>query len=86
MQLLLTVNVASEGATVYVASHDSERGGVGDSLSQWSGNNQYQLGNIFMLAYPYGTPTILSSYKYANKDDGPPSGGKHLPFMMSCAI
>jgi hypothetical protein len=28
-----------------------------------------------MLAYPYGTPTILSSYDYANRDDGGPNNG-----------
>lgn len=78
----LIVNVGSDSATVYIASHDSERGGVGDSLSQWSGNNQYILSSVFMLAYPYGTPTVLSSYKYSNKDDGPPNGGEYDKYLL----
>jgi hypothetical protein len=28
-----------------------------------------------MLAYPYGTPTVLSSYKFNSVDDGAPNNG-----------
>ncbi|KAI0339158.1 glycoside hydrolase family 13 protein [Trametopsis cervina] len=67
--------VPSDSATVFVATHDSERGGTGGSLNYKSANNAYTLANVFLLAYPYGTPTILSSYSFDNGDDGAPNGG-----------
>jgi hypothetical protein len=67
--------VASESATVFVATHDSERGNTGGSLNYKSPNNAYTLANIFNLAYPYGTPTVLSSYDFNNGDQGAPNGG-----------
>jgi hypothetical protein len=69
-------NVASGNAAVFVATHDSERNdGVGQSLMANSPNAGFSLGSIFLLAYPYGTPTILSSYSFASTDDGAPNGG-----------
>ncbi|CAE6470950.1 unnamed protein product [Rhizoctonia solani] len=64
--------VASSGANVFVANHDTERDG--SSLSYKSGST-YTLAQVFMLAYPYGTPTVLSSYTFSDKDAGSPSNG-----------
>ena len=55
------------------ANHDTERNG--NSLNSNSPNNIYVLATIFSLAYPYGTPTVLSSYTYSSTDDGAPNGG-----------
>jgi hypothetical protein len=67
--------VHTGSATVFVASHDSERGDVGGSLTPSQGA-VYSMANVFMLAYPYGTPTILSSYQFKSRDDGAPNAGK----------
>jgi hypothetical protein len=40
-----------------------------------SPHNGYTLASVFQLAYPHGTPTVLSSYAYKTRDDGPPNGG-----------
>ncbi|KAB5588411.1 Glycoside hydrolase family 13 protein [Ceratobasidium theobromae] len=64
--------IASSGANVFVANHDTERNGA--SLTYKSGTI-YTLAHVFMLAYPYGTPTVLSSYTFSNNDDGSPSSG-----------
>ncbi|CAE6445915.1 unnamed protein product [Rhizoctonia solani] len=64
--------IASSGANVFVADHDTERGGT--SLSYKSGSI-YTLAHVFMLAYPYGTPTVLSSYTFSDNDAGSPSNG-----------
>ncbi|KDN35965.1 hypothetical protein RSAG8_11176, partial [Rhizoctonia solani AG-8 WAC10335] len=64
--------VASSGANAFVANHDTERDG--SSLSYKSGST-YTLAHVFMLAYPYGTPTVLSSYTFSDKDAGSPSNG-----------
>ncbi|TRM56873.1 glycoside hydrolase superfamily [Schizophyllum amplum] len=65
--------VAGSSANVFVANHDTERGG--DSLNYNSPNNAYITAMIFSLAHPYGTPSILSSYEFSNSDDGAPNGG-----------
>ncbi|CAE6475378.1 unnamed protein product [Rhizoctonia solani] len=64
--------IASSGANVFVANHDTERNGA--SLNYKSGI-LYTLAHIFMLAHPYGTPTVLSSYTFSDFDAGSPSNG-----------
>jgi hypothetical protein len=61
-------------ANVFVATQDSERGDVGGSLLP-SQTAWYTMANVFMLAYPFGTPTVLSSYQFKGHDDGAPNGG-----------
>ncbi|KAG8691135.1 hypothetical protein FRC11_006555, partial [Ceratobasidium sp. 423] len=64
--------VDPRGANVFVANHDTERND--QSLSYQSGSI-YTLAHIFMLAYPYGTPSVLSSYSFSNYDTGAPVNG-----------
>ncbi|EKM53320.1 glycoside hydrolase family 13 protein [Phanerochaete carnosa HHB-10118-sp] len=66
--------VPGTSANVFVANHDTERGG--DSLNANSPSNTYVTAMIFSLAHPYGTPTILSSYSgFTDYDAGAPNGG-----------
>lgn len=72
-------SVQSSGASVHVATHDSERGR--SSLGQLESGSTfesgaYALAHTFMLTYPYGsTPTVLSSYAIDNGDVGAPNNG-----------
>ncbi|MCA6095267.1 alpha-amylase family protein [Streptomyces sp. SCA3-4] len=59
-------------ASVFVDNHDTERGG--DTLSYKDGAS-YTLANVFMLAWPYGSPDVHSGYEFTDRDAGPPSGG-----------
>ncbi|OEJ31748.1 carbohydrate-binding module family 20 domain-containing protein [Streptomyces subrutilus] len=59
-------------SAVFVDNHDTERGG--DTLSYKDGAN-YTLANVFMLAWPYGSPDVHSGYEWTDKDAGPPNGG-----------
>ncbi|GAA0462040.1 carbohydrate-binding module family 20 domain-containing protein [Streptomyces stramineus] len=59
-------------ASVFVDNHDTERGG--DTLSYKSGA-AYTLANVFMLAWPYGSPDVNSGYEFTDRDAGPPGGG-----------
>ncbi|PPR00074.1 hypothetical protein CVT24_008976 [Panaeolus cyanescens] len=65
--------VSGPGANVFVDNHDTERNGA--SLSYKSSNNAYVLATVFKLAYPYGAPTILSSFSFSDHDAGAPNGG-----------
>ncbi|MET9426953.1 carbohydrate-binding module family 20 domain-containing protein [Streptomyces sp. NPDC003036] len=60
-------------SAVFVDNHDTER--VGDTLSYKSGS-AYTLANVFMLAWPYGSPDVHSGYEWTDKDAGPPAGGQ----------
>ncbi|MFD4247126.1 carbohydrate-binding module family 20 domain-containing protein [Streptomyces sp. NPDC058525] len=59
-------------SAVFVDNHDTERGG--DTLSYKDGAH-YTLANVFMLAWPYGSPDVHSGYEWTDKDAGPPNGG-----------
>ncbi|KAH7107914.1 glycoside hydrolase [Auriculariales sp. MPI-PUGE-AT-0066] len=63
--------IASSQANVFVTNHDTERNLI--SLTYKSPSNTYVLATIFSLAYPYGTPSILSSYEFSNNDAGAPN-------------
>ncbi|MFZ4271836.1 carbohydrate-binding module family 20 domain-containing protein [Streptomyces arboris] len=60
-------------SAVFVDNHDTERGG--DTLSYKNGS-AYTLANVFMLAWPYGSPDVHSGYEFSNHDAGPPNGGQ----------
>jgi alpha-amylase len=64
--------MASGQSAVFVDNHDTERGG--DTLNYKNGAD-YTLANVFMLAWPYGSPDINSGYEWTDKDAGPPNGG-----------
>lgn len=64
----------STEAIVFVDNHDNQRGhGGGGGVLTHKDGRLYELANIFMLAWPYGYPRIMSSYTFTNPDAGPPS-------------
>ncbi|MEU9028271.1 carbohydrate-binding module family 20 domain-containing protein [Streptomyces sp. NPDC048383] len=65
-------HMPSAQAGAFVDNHDTERGG--DTLSHKDGSS-YTLANVFMLAWPYGSPDVHSGYEWSDKDAGPPNGG-----------
>ncbi|MFD8998202.1 alpha-amylase [Streptomyces abikoensis] len=62
----------SDRASVFVDNHDTERNG--DTLTYKDGAN-YTLAQVFMLAWPYGSPDVHSGYEFTDRDAGPPRGG-----------
>jgi alpha-amylase len=64
----------SDKAIVFIDNHDKQRGhaGGGNYLTYKNGR-LYDLANVFMLAYPYGMPQVMSSYAFSNSDQGPPA-------------
>jgi alpha-amylase len=73
-------------ALVFVDHHAMQRGGMQREqgevavLSRRDGA-LYELAHVFMLAWPYGTPRVVSGYAFADADTGPPSeaDGTTLP-------
>jgi alpha-amylase len=61
-----------QGSAVSIAfidNHDNQRGhgGGGQTIKDIRNNlTAYTLANIFMLAWPYGYPNVMSSYRFGN--------------------
>nr|WP_230424185.1 carbohydrate-binding module family 20 domain-containing protein [Streptomyces radicis] len=66
-------HMPSDGTAVFVDNHDTERNG--STLSYRSGAD-YTLANVFMLAWPYGSPDVHSGYEFTDHDAGPPDNGR----------
>jgi alpha-amylase len=81
------VLMPSERAVVFTNNHDTQRG----SAIFYQDAPVYDLANVFMLAWPYGYPSIMSSYAFdrttpAGRDQGPPSDGAGHTNQVSCAL
>ncbi len=61
-------------SVVFTDNHDTQRYDTarGDALSYKDGA-LYRLANVFMLAWPYGTPLVMSSFAFHAWDQGPPA-------------
>ena len=64
--------LASDEARVFVDNWDTERNG---STLNYNYGNTYTLANVFMLAWPYGSPNVYSGYTFTDQNAGPPNGG-----------
>jgi len=69
--------VPNDKAIVFLDNHDTQRNG--QAPITFKELDLYVLLNIFMLAYPYGYPKVMSSYYYASKEQGPPRKPVHGP-------
>ena len=60
---------SSINTVAFIDNHDNQRGhGGGGAIIKDFRNNldTYTLANIFMLAWPYGYPKVMSSYRFGN--------------------
>lgn len=64
----------SSQAVVFVDNHDRERGHGGGGNLTYKDGALYNLANIYMLAFPYGYPKVMSGYEFTDTDAGPPAG------------
>lgn len=59
----------SEYAIVSVDSHDLQREGHAHLLT-YKTPQQYAMASAFLLAFPYGTPLVISSFEFSHFDQG----------------
>jgi len=60
----------SEDAIVFLDDHDTQRNG--EAPLTYRSGRAYDLASVFMLAYPYGYPKVMSSYAFDDPQQGPP--------------
>jgi alpha-amylase len=67
-------HMPSDKAVIFVDNHDNQRGhGGGGHIITHKDGFLYDLTNVFMLAWPYGYPKIMSSYDFTDTNAGPPA-------------
>ena len=67
----------SSKAVVFIDNHDNQRGhGGGGNVITFEDGRLYDLANVFMLAYPYGYPKVMSSYDFGGDTE---RGGPNVP-------
>ncbi|CAB3261279.1 unnamed protein product [Arctia plantaginis] len=65
--------VPSHSAITFIDNHDNQRGYCpGCNILTYKKPKNYIGAVAFMLAYSYGNPRIMSSFKFENPDVGPP--------------
>lgn len=76
----------SSSAVVFVDNHDNQRGhGGGGNIVTFEDGKLYDLANVFMLAWPYGYPKVMSSYDFhGNTDAGGPGVSVHNGGNLEC--
>ena len=66
--------INGDQAVVFVDNHDNQRGHGGNvQIVTHKDSTQYVLANVFMLAWPYGYPKVMSSYAFSEHSQGPPT-------------
>lgn len=71
----------SDRAVVFTDNHDTQRG---TGVLTFRDNGRYAMANAFMLAWTYGTPTVMSSYEFSSNDQGPPSTSNGQTTNTTC--
>lgn len=67
----------SRDAVVFIDNHDSQRAHLGDNILNYKHAAAYDLATVFMLAYPYGYPMLMSSFAFDADDDPVPLTSPH---------
>ena len=74
----------SNKGVVFLQNHDTQhQGGI-----SYRDGAVFRLANVWMLAQPYGYPSVLSSYAFVRPQEnamGPPSDGEGWTLPVSCA-
>ncbi len=74
----------SDKAVVFLQNHDTQH----DCGLSYRDGNVFRLANVWMLAQPYGYPSVLSSYAFScptGNSMGPPSDAAGNTNDVSCA-
>ena len=75
--------MSSGDAVAFIDNHDTQRNGR--AKLTYKDGTTYGLAEAFMLAYPYGTPSVMSSFTFSNADAGPPATSNGTTTAVNCS-
>ncbi|MCG5217920.1 carbohydrate binding domain-containing protein [Streptosporangium soli] len=78
--------IPGDKAVPFIDNHDTQRDELTkDHVLTYKDGALYKLANVFQLGWPYGTPVVMSSFAFTNRDTSPPreSNGDTKP-VTSC--
>ena len=74
--------IDSDNATVFLDNHDTQRHELGTSALSFREPELYRLANVFMLAWNYGHPKVMSSYAFTEEAERPGEGPDGLTIAV----
>ncbi|GAA3766847.1 carbohydrate-binding module family 20 domain-containing protein [Salinactinospora qingdaonensis] len=78
-----SMSIGGDAASVFVANHDTQRSDP--ILTHRNDRARYDLAQSFLLAHPYGTPKVMSSYDWSGStDQGPPMASDGTTLATDC--
>ena len=75
--------LASGDAVAFIDNHDTQRNGR--AKLTYKDGATYALSEAFLLAYPYGTPSVMSSFTFGNPEAGPPATSNGTTTAVNCS-
>ncbi|GAA2339857.1 carbohydrate-binding module family 20 domain-containing protein [Saccharopolyspora halophila] len=76
-----SMSLPGDQAVVFIDNHDTQRS---EPTLTYEDGAVYDLGVAFELAYPYGTPKLISSFAFDDSDAGPPTEADGTTKPASC--
>jgi len=74
--------LASGDAVNFIDNHDTQRNGR--ARLTYKDGQTHALAQAFSLAFPYGTPQLMSSFTFTNNEAGPPAAGNGTTNAVTC--
>ena len=80
----LAAQMALDGddAIAFIDNHDTQRNGR--ARLTYKDGAPYALAEAFMLAFPHGTPQVMSSFSFDDHDQGPPADESGITLPVEC--
>ncbi|MCW2903470.1 MAG: alpha amylase catalytic region [Streptosporangiaceae bacterium] len=76
----------SGGAVSFIDNHDTQRDALvgARKILYYRDGATYRLANVFLLGWNYGTPVVMSSFAFTQRDTSPPADGGGSTKTVSC--
>jgi alpha-amylase len=77
-----SMRLGSGDAVAFIDNHDTQRNGR--AVLTYKNGSTYALAEAFMIAYPYGVPSVMSSFTFSNAEAGPPAASNGTTTAVTC--
>jgi alpha-amylase len=77
------MRLSSGDAVAFIDNHDTQRNGR--AKLTYKDGSPYALAEAFMIAWPYGVPSVMSSFSFSNADAGPPAASNGTTTAVNCS-